>query len=133
MCRFLCYIGNSMFVGDVVVHPDNSLIRQARNANYHPGVSDPQNKRNITVNGDGFGLAWYDKRRPEKGACVFKFTTPAWSDGNLRSIGDHVESSLILAHVRAASDGHDPREYVAVSIENCHPFRCGRYTFMHNG
>ena len=133
MCRFLCYIGSPMYVGDVVVHPQNSLICQARNAAYHPGVNDPHNTRNIVVNGDGFGLAWYDRARPSMGACVFKFTTPAWSDGNLRSIGDHVRSSLIFAHVRAASDGHDPSENVVVSYENCHPFKHERYTFMHNG
>jgi hypothetical protein len=24
----------------------------------HPGVIDPMDKRNIRVNGDGFGIAW---------------------------------------------------------------------------
>ena len=25
----------------------------------HPGVIDPMDKRNIRVNGDGFGIAWW--------------------------------------------------------------------------
>jgi len=61
-----------------------------------------------------------------------------------------VRSSQIFAHVRAASDGHGSSSNSSssssnsssssitsgttpTSIENCHPFQCGRYTFMHNG
>ena len=36
-------------------------------------------------------------------------------------------SSMILAHVRAASQG------LGISEANCHPFIAGRYAFMHNG
>lgn len=38
-----------------------------------------------------------------------------------------------MAHVRAASSGHDPLDRMIVSNENCHPFKYGRWTFMHNG
>jgi glutamine amidotransferase len=38
-----------------------------------------------------------------------------------------VQSTTILAHVRAASPG------LPVLEVNCHPFRMGRLTFMHNG
>lgn len=64
---------------------------------------------------------------------MFKFITPAWSNNNLRNLGDYIYSNLIMAHVRAASSGHDHTERVIVSNENCHPFKFGRWTFMHNG
>jgi glutamine amidotransferase len=132
MCRLTAYKGKFLLIGDLVTKPDNSLIMQARDAAYHPGVVDKTHRRNILVNGDGFGVAWYGNDA-NRGSCCFKFVTPAWSNSNLRSIGDHVPSSLIFAHIRAASSGHDPNERVAVSLENCHPFVYKQFTFMHNG
>ena len=38
-----------------------------------------------------------------------------------------------MAHIRAATSGRDPFEKMVVSSENCHPFKYGRWTFMHNG
>lgn len=122
-----------MLLGDIVIKPDNSLLRQARNANFHPGAEDTTGERNITVNGDGFGLAWYVSEPPKKGACCCKFLTPAWSNLNLRNLGDYVTSPVIIAHVRAASSGRDHLEDVAVSAENCHPFKYKQWTFVHNG
>lgn len=51
----------------------------------------------------------------------------------MRNIGDHVRSHLFFGHVRAASSGHDPQEEIIVGIQNCHPFKYGPFTFMHNG
>jgi predicted glutamine amidotransferase len=132
MCRFTIYKGKPKLIGEVVVDPENSLLKQSRDAAYHPGVIDTCNKRNILVNGDGFGLSWYGSD-VSKGGCCFKFVTPAWSDTNLRNIGEHVSSQLIFAHVRAANSGHDHNEQSIVSIENCHPFTYKAFTFMHNG
>lgn len=132
MCRLTLYKGRSLLIGDLIVWPDNSLLCQSRDAHYHPGiVDDHKNRRNQIVNGDGFGVCWYNNLRPERGSCCFKFVTPAWSDINLRNIGAHVESSLIMAHIRAAA--HDPLDETVVSMENCHPFKHRQYTFMHNG
>lgn len=132
MCRLTVYKGSPMLIGDLITNPNNSLILQSRDAAYHPLVVDRTHRRNILVNGDGFGVAWYGNHIA-KGSCLFKFVTPAWSNSNLRNIGDHVESGLIFAHIRAASSGHDPLESVAVSHENCHPFKYKNFTFMHNG
>ena len=132
MCRLTLYKGRPLLIGDLVTRPDNSLLFQSRHAAYHPGVIDETHRRNILVNGDGFGVAWYSDVGAI-GSCCFKFVTPAWSNGNLRNIGEHVASHLIFAHIRAASSGHDPHERTAVSNENCHPFKYGKYTFMHNG
>jgi glutamine amidotransferase len=133
MCRLAAYKGKSILIGSVVTKPNNSLLYQSRDAAYHPGVKDETHHRNILVNGDGFGVAWYSTDDVSRGSCAFKFVTPAWSNQNLQNIGDHVSSNLIFAHIRAASSGHNPFEKISVSHENCHPFVFGRYTFMHNG
>ena len=56
-----------------------------------------------------------------------------WSDKNLQCLGHFITSPVILGHIRAASDGYNKLDQVVISHENCHPFKCGRYTFMHNG
>ncbi|CAM9944937.1 unnamed protein product, partial [Scytosiphon promiscuus] len=70
-------------------------------------------------------------RRESEGGCVVKFPTPAWSSTNLLNIAKFVESGLVFAHVRAASDG--AVLVGSVNHENTHPFKHKRYTFMHNG
>lgn len=51
----------------------------------------------------------------------------------MRNLGDYIHSPFILGHVRAASSGHNPLEDVAVSEDNCHPFKYKNWTFVHNG
>ncbi|MDQ2675304.1 MAG: class II glutamine amidotransferase, partial [Actinomycetota bacterium] len=75
------------------------------------------------TNGDGFGLGWYGLG---EGPAVYRSISPAWGDANLRELAGHVESSLFLAHVRAAIGS-------PVQQTNCHPFRRGRWLFVHNG
>jgi glutamine amidotransferase len=75
------------------------------------------------TNGDGFGMGWYDDR-PTPG--VFRSIEPAWNDANLRELAGHIRSRLFFAHIRAAIGS-------AVQQTNCHPFRHGRWLFMHNG
>lgn len=96
---------------------------------------DPKHNRNIVVNGDGFGIAWYDSDVESTEPCALKFITPAWSNGNLRDISATIRSSLMFGHVRAASDSahHDELNPMIVSYENCHPFKYSCWTFMHNG
>jgi predicted glutamine amidotransferase len=57
---------------------------------------------------------------------VYRSVSPAWADANLGEIAAHVESPLFLAHVRAAIGS-------PVQQTNCHPFRRGRWLFVHNG
>ena len=133
MCRLIIYKGACVYIEEVLIKPENSLLRQSRSATYHPGCHDPKEIRNIRVNGDGFGVAWYCPETLHLGSCVFKFMTPAWSNGNLQNISAHVRAPVIIGHVRAASSGRNPFENTTVSYENCHPFKFGRYTFVHNG
>lgn len=116
MCRFVFYAGPPIAISSLVVEPTNSLIHQS----YHA------QERDEPLNGDGFGLAWYS-RDPSDSPGLFRSTTPAWSNRNLVDLSRMLTSHCILAHVRAASHGTE------VSEANCHPFRSGNYTLMHNG
>ncbi|GAA1425365.1 hypothetical protein GCM10009601_32190 [Streptomyces thermospinosisporus] len=51
---------------------------------------------------------------------------PAWSNRNLREIAGHVRSPLFFGHIRASTGS-------PVQRTNCHPFRHGRWMWMHNG
>jgi len=57
MCRWVTLISTeSISLSDVVLAPSNSLIRQARDATYHPGYDGINN---APLNADGFGVGWY--------------------------------------------------------------------------
>ncbi|MGI9354866.1 MAG: class II glutamine amidotransferase, partial [Rhizobiaceae bacterium] len=93
--------------------PEISLINQSLQARM--GV--------VTSNGDGFGMGWYDESG-EPG--LYRSIIPAWNDKNLRELAMHVQSSAFFAHVRASTG-------TAIQQTNCHPFRHGRWLWMHNG
>lgn len=113
MCRWAAYVGEPIFLEDIVSRPGHSLIHQSQCAT----------RCHTAINADGFGLAWYGER-PEPG--LYRDVMPAWSDPNLKSLVAQVKSGLFLAHVRASTG-------TAVSRNNCHPFAVGRWSFMHNG
>lgn len=116
MCRFTLYVGPPVLLRSLVLDPTHSLVRQ----------SHASRERSDPVNGDGFGVSWYADRLSHSPA-VFRSISPAWNDRNLADLSRVIESSCVLAHVRAASPG------LGVSEANCHPFRSGRLAFMHNG
>ncbi len=113
MCRWAAYLGEPVFLEDIVTAPCHSLIAQSHHAQ----------QAKTATNGDGFGIAWYGER-PEPGR--YRDVLPAWSDCNLKSLCRQIRSHLFLAHVRASTGG-------ATSRDNCHPFVSGRWSFMHNG
>lgn len=113
MCRFLAYCGEPVLLESLVCTPCHSLIEQSMHAS----------EAKTETNGDGFGVGWYSDRVEPGRYCEVR---PAWSDENLQSICSHVRSHLFFAHVRAATG-------TAVSRANCHPFKSGRFLFMHNG
>lgn len=116
MCRFLGYLGSEILLADLISRPDNSLIRQ----------SYKSKERSEPLNGDGFGVGWYSPEIADE-ACVFTSITPAWNNRNLLNLAEHIKSRCFFAHIRAAPPGS------AVSEINCHPFRYGRFMWMHNG
>ena len=114
MCRWNAYFGQPVAIDELLFKTAHGLIDQSLHARM--GVE--------TTNGDGFGLGWYgtDGGRPGR----YRSITPAWSDVNLRDLAASVESPLFLAHIRATTG-------TPVQQTNCHPFRQGRWLFVHNG
>ncbi len=113
MCRLAAYLGEALFLEDLIAKPRHSLMRQSLHAAEAKAVT----------HGDGFGIGWYGERT-EPG--VYREAMPAWSDDNLLALSQTLSSRLFFAHVRAATAG-------GIARQNCHPFRHGRYLFMHNG
>jgi glutamine amidotransferase len=113
MCRWLAYSGSPVLVEDLLYRPEHSLIVQSMHSTM--GAE--------TTNGDGFGVGWYGTRDTPG---VFRSTEPAWNDRNLRELAGHITSPRIFAHIRAAIGS-------PVQQTNCHPFRHGRWLWMHNG
>jgi predicted glutamine amidotransferase len=113
MCRFIAYLGTPIFLDDLVCKPRHSLLHQSLRAE----------ESKTATQGDGFGLGWYGER-PEP--AVYREILPAWSDENLLNLCTTLRSGAFFAHVRAATG-------TAISRQNCHPFRHGRFLFMHNG
>jgi predicted glutamine amidotransferase len=117
MCRWLAYSGSPISLDALLYKPRHSLIDQSQHAEL--GAE--------TTNGDGFGIGWYTTdadAEPTPG--TFRGIGPAWSDRNLRDLSEHIRSPLFFAHVRASSG-------TAVQESNCHPFRHGRWLWIHNG
>jgi predicted glutamine amidotransferase len=114
MCRWLAYSGSPVLIEELLYKPEHSLIDQSRHARL--GVE--------TTNGDGFGVGWYE---PDTEApAIFRSIEPAWNDRNLREVASHVRSPLFLSHIRASTG-------TAVQQTNCHPFRYGKWLWVHNG
>jgi glutamine amidotransferase len=102
-----------VLIKDALYTPTHSLIDQSLHSRLGAEAT----------NGDGFGIGWYDAE-PTPG--VYRSIEPAWNDQNLIELAGHVRSHLFVAHVRAAIGS-------AVQQTNCHPFRYGRWLFVHNG
>jgi predicted glutamine amidotransferase len=113
MCRWLAYTGSPILLERALYSPAHSLIEQSLHSRLGAEAT----------NGDGFGIGWYDDQ-PTPG--VFRSVEPAWNDQNLRELSAHITSGRFFAHIRAAIGS-------AVQQTNCHPFRHGRWLFMHNG
>ena len=113
MCRWVAYFGNPIRPKMLLYDTPHSLVEQSRGDRLAGG----------NPNADGLGLGWYGAR-DEPG--LYRSIAPAWGDRNLRELSEQIESPLFLAHIRAATG-------TPVEQTNCHPFRHGRWLFMHNG
>jgi len=113
MCRLAAYIGAEIPLENIIIKPEHSLLEQSQDAR----------EAKMTVNGDGFGIVWYDEKNQ---LGIYKDVLPAWADSNLLSICRMVKSKVFIAHIRASTFG-------ATSRENCHPFAYENWSFAHNG
>ncbi|MDB2414873.1 class II glutamine amidotransferase [Rickettsiales bacterium] len=119
MCRWIAYIGKSIYMDTLVTRPAHSLVAQSLNTKmrYKPDGSI------LAINGDGFGIGWYGKK-DEPG--LYKVSDPAWSNENIHEICSHTEASIFMAHIREATTGE-------VQRSNTHPFKYKNWLFQHNG
>jgi predicted glutamine amidotransferase len=113
MCRWMAWLGQPVPIEELLFKTQHGLVDQSLHARMG---AEP-------TNGDGFGMGWYGTG---DGPALYHSVSPAWSDPNLRELAGHIESGLFLAHVRAAIGS-------PVQQTNCHPFRRGRWLFVHNG
>ncbi|HEY5846233.1 MAG TPA: class II glutamine amidotransferase [Microlunatus sp.] len=109
----MAYSGDPILAEELLFRPKHSIIDQSLHSRL--GAT--------TTNGDGFGIGWYgDGLEP----AVFKGTDPAWNDENLREVAGRISTPVLFAHIRASTG-------TPVQRSNCHPFRHGRWLWMHNG
>jgi predicted glutamine amidotransferase len=113
VCRWLAYSGSPVLLEELLYKPKHSLIVQSLHSQL--GAEE--------TNGDGFGVGWYGVQETP---ALFHSIEPAWNDRNLRELSGHVTSGLAFAHIRASTGS-------PVQQTNCHPFRHGRWLWMHNG
>jgi predicted glutamine amidotransferase len=113
MCRWMAWHGQPVLIDELLFKTQHGIVDQSLHARMG---AEP-------TNGDGFGLGWYGMG---DGPGVYHSVSPAWGDTNLRELAAHIESPHFLAHVRAAIGS-------PVQQTNCHPFRQGRWLFVHNG
>ena len=113
MCRWLAYSGSPVLLEELLYGPENSLVVQSLHSRL--GAEE--------TNGDGFGVGWYGR---QEAPAVFHSIEPAWNDRNLRELAGHITSPVVFAHIRASTGS-------PVQQTNCHPFRHGRWLWMHNG
>jgi len=109
----MAYSGDPILAEDLLFRPVHSIIDQSLHSRL--GAT--------TTNGDGFGIGWYGEA---DGPAVFKSIDPAWNDQNLREIAGRIRTPLLFAHIRASTG-------TPIQRSNCHPFRHGRWLWMHNG
>jgi glutamine amidotransferase len=124
MCRWIAYRGSPIYLEDLILKPQHSLIEQSRRGLRRavpPEGQDPDTS--YFTNGDGVGVGWYGERgRPG----LYRDILPAWHDQNLTDLAEQTRSGLFFAHVRASSG-------TPVQRTNCHPFRFENWLFQHNG
>jgi glutamine amidotransferase len=109
----VAYFGGAVRPQEILYEPEHSLIHQSKKSKFYEEG----------VNGDGFGLGWYGAQNKPG---VYRSTSPAWSDRNLREICSQLEAEIFIAHIRATTG-------TPVQETNCHPFRYDNWIFVHNG
>lgn len=119
MCRWIAYIGNPIYMEEIITRPSFSLLKQSTNSR----MCYTKDGNILSTNGDGFGIGWYNEKL-EPG--LFKDSEPAWANENLQEICSQINARIFMAHIRAASSG-------VVQRTNSHPFKYHNMLFQHNG
>ncbi|GAA5900446.1 hypothetical protein JCM8208_005364 [Rhodotorula glutinis] len=144
MCRWIAYFSTQpILIADVILRPEHAIVKQI-DEHYLPGIQAPASDAggpNSFTNVDGFGIGWYSTvpsryrihdtpheqhPHPPLEPVVYRNILPPIHDLNLHGLANAIESSTVFGHVRATVGS-------PVALPNCHPFRAGRFLFMHNG
>jgi glutamine amidotransferase len=112
ICRWLAYSGSPVLLEELLYNRKNSLIVQSLHSRL--GAEE--------TNGDGFGLGWYGEQDTPG---VFRSIEPPGTTATCASSPPDQLGARLRAH--PGLDGSP------VQQTNCHPFRHGRWLFMHNG
>ena len=113
MCRWMAWLGQPVLIEELLFNSRTGSSTRAFTRGWAPS------RRTATASG-------WAGTATETAPAVYRSVAPAWSDANLRELAGHVESPLFLTHVSAAIGS-------PVQETNCHPFRHGRWLFVHNG
>lgn len=116
MCRHIAYLGPAVTLGEILLAPPHSLVRQSW---------EPRRQKYGTVNADGFGVGWYADGDPVPGR--YRRHGPVWGDETFADLARVVRSTALLAAVRDATEAGADGEAAAA------PFAADRLLFSHNG
>ncbi|MEJ7635749.1 class II glutamine amidotransferase [Aeromicrobium sp.] len=108
MCRVLAYIGPEIPVENLLLKPENSLINQ---------TLDPERHPQLQLAGWGFGI-WSEHLLKPDEPLLYHRPMAAFYDDNVAGIVPSLQTSTLLAHVRAA----DYNSATVLVDENCHPY-----------
>jgi glutamine amidotransferase len=121
MCRLLGYLGEPVLLEELIVAPDNALIRQATDA-----------QMLAMLNLAGYGLAgWNEEMAEPHLPLLFHSTQVAVLDNNLRTLAKKLRVGTLVAHLRGVA--HDGS--AVVNQQSCHPFAMpgSPLVLAHNG
>ena len=117
MCRHLSYLGPPRSLASLIYEPEHSLEVQSWK---------PQHQRAGALNGDGWGVGWWDPHvRPEP--ARYRTPAPMWTDRSFRSVAEVVHAGAFTAAVRSATPGSP-----IVETGNA-PFVADQWLFSLNG
>lgn len=108
MCRVLAYIGPEIPLESLLLEPENSLINQSLDPELHPLLQ---------LAGWGFGI-WSEHLLKPDAPFLYRRPMGAFYDDNAEGIIPSLQTSTLLAHVRAAAYNSS----TVLADENCHPF-----------
>ena len=112
MCRWLAYSGSPILLEELLYKPEHSLIDQSLSTHvsaWRP-LTGTVSSRLV--------------RRLYRNPAVFHSIEPAWNDRNVREVAGHVESPLFPPTSALHRYGRPADQ---------HPFRHGRWLWVHNG
>jgi len=100
MCRFVIYKGTSpVQLSHLLTRPCHSIINQAFDSRLRLDHRRP-------INGDGFGVGWYDSVHDEElgsQPCIFTSVKPAWNNANLIRLA---EKNQVTTRLRTCPCNH---------------------------